>query len=117
MPLTRKEVKEFLDHCQMDAPTEFQFWRLVGHVARELEEFQGMVHDGAATLRPDKVKVRTGEMSITLKSYYFDGRQGITFEPDWVGVAGWADDTNVQPLLRALVSWAEEISGGVYDHR
>lgn len=96
MQLTRKGVKEFLVHCQMDA--------------RELE---GMVHYGGATLHPDKIEVRTGEM-FTLMSYYFDGRQGITFEPDWVSVAGWADDTNAQPLLRALVSWSEEISGGVY---
>jgi len=113
--LTRDEVKKFLEGCRMNHPTECQFWMLAGHVGRELEEFQGIVYEDKATYMPNMVKIRTGEMSITVKAYYFHSRQGITFEPDgWIGIAGWADDTNVQPLLRALVAWAEEVSGAKY---
>lgn len=37
------------------------------------------------------------------------GREAISFNRDgFIGFAGWADDTNVQPFLRAFVRWALE---------
>ena len=47
---------------------------------------------------------------ISCKSYYFDSRQAVTFEPDgFIGFAGWADDTNVQPILQAFIAWVDEV--------
>ena len=44
-------------------------------------------------------------------SYYFDDREAITFNPDgFVGFAGWADNQNVQPILRGFMAWVESES-------
>ena len=48
--------------------------------------------------------------SLKCKAYYFDDRQAITFEPNgFIGFAGWADDTNIQPILSAFVDWVHEM--------
>jgi hypothetical protein len=47
---------------------------------------------------------------ISCKAYYFDNRQAVTFEPGgFIGFAGWADDTNVQPILKAFIAWVDEV--------
>jgi hypothetical protein len=49
---------------------------------------------------------------IRCSAYYFDDRQAVTFESNgFVGFAGWADDTNVQPILEAFVAWVDEMRG------
>ncbi len=46
---------------------------------------------------------------IRCKAFYFTDRQAVTFERGgFVGFAGWADDSNVQPILRAFVAWVDE---------
>lgn len=103
---TRNGVRELLAHCQMSQPTNDQLVMLHGHIARQLIEYAGM----RDTLRVGKIKKKA--RSIACDAYYFDDRQGVTFERDgFVGIAGWADDSNVQPFLRALVAWAKEVSG------
>lgn len=43
---------------------------------------------------------------IRCHAYYFKDRQAVTFERNgFIGFAGWADDTNVQPILRAFIKW------------
>lgn len=47
---------------------------------------------------------------IRCHAHYFKDRQAVTFERDgFVGFAGWADDTNVQPILAAFTAWVDEI--------
>lgn len=47
---------------------------------------------------------------LKCNAYYFDDRQAITFEPHgFIGFAGWADETNVQPILSAFVAWVDEM--------
>jgi hypothetical protein len=47
---------------------------------------------------------------IRCSAYYFDDRQAVTFESNgFVGFAGWADDTNVQPIITAFVAWVDEL--------
>lgn len=47
---------------------------------------------------------------IRCAAFYFKDRQAVTFERDgFVGFAGWADDENVQPILRAFVEWVAEL--------
>lgn len=49
---------------------------------------------------------RCAELRCT--SYYFENREAVTFNADgFVGFAGWADDTNVQPILRGFMEWVE----------
>lgn len=43
---------------------------------------------------------------------YFAGREAVSFNADgFIGIAGWADSTNVQPFLRALMRWLKEWMG------
>lgn len=45
---------------------------------------------------------------IKCSSSYFVSRQCLTFEEDgFIGFAGWADDKNIQPILRAFKKWIE----------
>jgi hypothetical protein len=49
-------------------------------------------------------------VEIRCASYYFRDRQAVTFESNgFVGFAGWADDTNVQPILSAFVAWVDDL--------
>lgn len=48
--------------------------------------------------------------TILCKASYFDDRQAVTFEKGgFIGFAGWADNTNVQPILAAFVAWVDEL--------
>lgn len=39
-------------------------------------------------------------------------REAISFNGDgFIGIAGWADDNNVQPFLRAFMRWLKEWMG------
>lgn len=41
-------------------------------------------------------------------SYYFEDREAVTFNADgFVGFAGWADKTNLQPILRGFLQWVD----------
>lgn len=100
--LTRNAVRQSVSDAGLSCPTEDQITILHGHIARELIAFNGI----RETYRVSKIKGR----SIRVKAFYFKDRQGVTFEDDgFVGIAGWADEVNVQPILRALLSWVQEL--------
>lgn len=45
---------------------------------------------------------------LTCCSFYFEGRQAVTFEPNgFIGFAGWSDDENVVPILEAFKEWVD----------
>lgn len=51
---------------------------------------------------------------LRVSGFYFSGREAISFNEDgFIGIAGWADDTNVQPFLRAFHKWVCEWMIGV----
>lgn len=55
--------------------------------------------------------LRNGYAEIRCKSFYFDNREAITFNSDgFIGFAGWADDTNVQPILAGFKDWIKELA-------
>lgn len=101
---TREATRNLVILANLMTPTPDQFMLLYCHVARELIAFDGM----SGSYRVDEIKGR----SITVKAHYFEGRQGVTFEPGFVGFAGWSDDENVQPILKATVKWVEELTAG-----
>lgn len=46
---------------------------------------------------------------LRVSGFYFQDREAISFNEDgFIGIAGWADDTNVQPFLRAFYRWVCE---------
>lgn len=58
-------------------------------------------------------RLRCGSYDIRCTAWYFKGhqaRQCVTFEPSgFIGFAGWSDDTNIQPIIRAFMSWVNEV--------
>lgn len=102
-PLDRNFVRALLDFTQMTNPTDDQIVLLHGCLARRLIAFEGISN----TYRVAEIVGR----SIRVKSHYFDSREGVTFSDDFVGFAGWADETNIQPILWAMIDWVEEVTG------
>lgn len=48
---------------------------------------------------------------LYLNSHYFERREAISFNQDgFIGFAGWADQGNTNPLLRAFLSWCNYLS-------
>lgn len=58
--------------------------------------------------------IREGGYDLRCTAWYFKGRQArqcVTFEPGgFVGFAGWSDDTNIQPIIRAFMAWVDEMT-------
>lgn len=49
------------------------------------------------------------EAYLRVDGRYWQGREAISFNGDgFIGIAGWADDNNVQPFLRAFMRWLKE---------
>lgn len=45
---------------------------------------------------------------LYLNSYYFTRRECISFNEDgFIGFAGWADQGNTNPILRAFLEWCD----------
>lgn len=48
---------------------------------------------------------------LYMNSHYFTQREAISFNRDgFIGFAGWADQGNTNPLLRAFLKWCDMIS-------
>lgn len=48
---------------------------------------------------------------LRCKAGYFSDREAVTFNVDgFIGFAGWADNTNVQPILDGFKAWVAEIA-------
>ncbi len=52
--------------------------------------------------------LRSDTAELRCRSYYFEDREAVTFNSNgFVGFAGWADEKNVQPILRGFMAWIE----------
>ena len=48
---------------------------------------------------------------LRCRADYFDNREAISFNTDrFIGFAGWADDTNVRPILDGFKAWVGELA-------
>lgn len=48
---------------------------------------------------------------LYVNSHYFERRECISFNPDgFIGFAGWADQGNTNPILRAFVEWCDLVA-------
>lgn len=48
---------------------------------------------------------------LTVDDYYFDDRECISFNTDgFIGFAGWADQGNTNPILRAFLRWCDIVA-------
>lgn len=108
---------------------EKDFYMLLAILADELEKYSEEVKDpnvhGISTMRisnreglkryipifnkGDKGKLKTS--FIYVDSDYFCGREAISLNQDFVGFAGWADDTNVRPFTKAFERFTDYMKG------
>lgn len=45
---------------------------------------------------------------LYVNSHYFERRECISFNKGgWIGFAGWADQGNTNPILRAFIEWCD----------
>lgn len=64
----------------------------------------------ADRLRRTWVAAEERPILITCSAYYFDKREAVSIYPDgFVGFAGWADDRNIQPFLKAFGAWTDDL--------
>lgn len=48
---------------------------------------------------------------LYVNSHYFTRREAISFNEDgFIGFAGWADQGNKNPLLRAFLRWCDDLA-------
>lgn len=74
-------------------------WRL----AQELKN--SGIYDGSA-----EVNHGSNLKFITMRTNRWEAREAVSFNRDgFIGFAGWADNENVQPILRATAQWASDV--------
>lgn len=48
---------------------------------------------------------------LYVNSHYFERRECISFNKGgWIGFAGWADQGNTNPILRAFLEWCDQLA-------
>lgn len=48
---------------------------------------------------------------LYINSHYFTRREAVSFNEDgFIGFAGWADQGNTNPLLRAFLRWCDDLA-------
>lgn len=109
MPMTRDQARDLFTTAKLDysviTPENLQ--RLRALINRQMEEGGGI--KGTYRCR-QRATIRKGFAEIRCKSFYFDNREAISFNPDgFIGFAGWADDSNVQPVLAGFANWVKEL--------
>lgn len=65
------------------------------------------IYDGSAKL----TRAKKDSRFIEIKTDQWDRREAVSFNPDgFIGIAGWADNTNVRPILDALIAWGNTLN-------
>ncbi len=101
--MTRDSVREVLAKAgiKTESVTNGELKRLRRIISKHLRR-SGIYH-GTARL----ARARKDLKFICMKTEQWDSREAVSFNRDgFIGIAGWADDGNVKPLLNALVEWA-----------
>lgn len=63
------------------------------------------------------ISIKGWMAELTCRSYYFNKREAVTFnDSGFIGFAGWADDTNVQPILIAFAKWVDWMKAECFRH-
>lgn len=101
--MNRDDVRELLKKsgvtCESVGVIELKRLRRI--LSRNLRH--SGIYNGTARLSPAKKDLKFIEM----QTEQWKGREAISFNRDgFIGVAGWADNKNVQPILKSLVEWS-----------
>lgn len=60
-----------------------------------------------------RLKSRKVTRFLEMKTNSWERRECVSFNTDgFIGFAGWADDKNIQPILKAVGMWLDCLKGG-----
>lgn len=60
-----------------------------------------------------RLKNRKVTKFLEMKTNQWERRECVSFNSDgFIGFAGWADDKNIQPILKAVGMWVEQLRKG-----
>ena len=110
---TRQDARDAWSRSGLtyDALTPQSMERLRALLDAEMRSGEYLRGTFRASQKPKRL--RCGSYDIRCSAWYFTGRQArqcVTFEPSgFIGFAGWSDDTNLQPIVRAFMAWCDEL--------
>jgi len=118
--ITNSEVRELFEKSGFgyEVLTRENADSLRGFLADELKTYKNDIFTMTVARDRKKDFVQGVTFFIEVKGYIDDGRkfvhfkrrEAISFNCDgFIGFAGWADSTNVQPILRAFVRWLDSL--------
>jgi hypothetical protein len=107
--LTRDEVRAAFARSGLsyDELDDASLKSLRQHLDRKMKD-SGLIKGTFRMRKSGRWKTYAGRLGAELrcKSFYFDDREAVTFNPDgFVGFGGWADEVNIQPILTGFMSW------------
>ena len=98
--------------------TEGDILVLIGNLNKEIKKSNKTGETSCDTMHLSKKvamkKNRDGSIIncyLYMNSHYFTQREAISFNTDgFIGFAGWADQGNTNPILRAFISWCDYLA-------
>lgn len=119
---TNDEARQYFAQTGLsyDRITEGDILALVMMLNQEIKKSNAVGETSVNTMYLSKkidLKKRTNGTIICcflyLNSHYFTRREAISFNKDgFIGFAGWADQGNTNPLLRAFLHWCDYLAEG-----
>lgn len=114
---SRNEAREYFKNCGLtyDDITEGDLLTLVMLLNKEIKKSNKVGETSTYTMCLSKKMVFVNSPKQTMKrcflymnSHYFTQRECISFnEGGYIGFAGWADQGNTNPILRAFLAWCD----------
>ena len=101
--MTRDEVRSGLAKAgiKCETVTDAELKRLRKIISKHLR--RSGIYQCTARLATAKKDLKF----IEIKTEQWDRREAVSFNSDgFIGIAGWADNNNVKPILDALVEWS-----------
>lgn len=98
--------------------TEGDILVLIGNLNKEIKKSNKAGETSTNTMHLSKKvtmkKNRDGSIIscfLYMNSHYFTQREAVSFNEDgFIGFAGWADQGNTNPLLRAFLKWCDYLA-------
>jgi len=84
------------------------------HIKAAVKDNETSVDSMSLSKKIDIKKKRNGSITscyLYVNSHYFTQRECISFNNDgFIGFAGWADQGNTNPILRAFIEWCDNLA-------
>ena len=117
---TNEEARQYFRDKGLtyDDITEGDILSLLMLLNREIKKSNKVGETSVSTMHMSSkiaMKKRTNGTIIKcflyINSHYFTRREAISFNEDgYIGFAGWADQGNINPLLRAFLRWCDDLA-------